>query len=166
MTEWIQSVIACACIVTMLLHLVPEGKYLKYVKFYSGLLLMLVAIRPLLRFMGKEDQLARLIKLEVLKEEYYDMETSVEGMAELKNDAFGAAYRQEISRQVEEIALAWGAAAENIQILFDPEQEYQIRSISFSLKNPESLDGFVPGKIREEIAGLYMLVADRIILNE
>ena len=117
MTEWIQSVIACACIVTMLLHLVPEGKYLKYVKFYSGLLLMLVAIRPLLRFMGKEDQLARLIKLEVLKEEYYDMETSVEGMAELKNDPSGAAYRQAISRQVEEIALAWAAAAENIQIL-------------------------------------------------
>lgn len=165
MTEWIQSVIACVCIVTMLLHLIPEGKFLKYVKFYSRLLLLLVAIRPLLQFLGKEDQLSRLIKLEVIKEDYYDMETSVEGMAELKNDAFAAAYRQEIRRQIEEIAAAWGAEAEEIQVLFDPEQEYQIRSVSFSLKDAETLAASVPERIREEIAGLYMLERDHIILN-
>ena len=166
MREWIQSVVACACIVTMLLHLIPEGKFLKYVKFYSGLLLLLAALKPVLDFLGKDGELSRLVGLEILKEEVYDMETSVKGMAQLKNDALLSAFRQEICRQVEEIASIWGASAENIAIVFDGEDAFRIQELSFFLNLPKNVDASVSEEIQNEIQGLYLLERGQIHIEK
>ena len=70
MMQWLKSVSSCLCILTIVLHLVPEGKFAKYVHFYAGLLFFLMTSEPVVELFVGDGELERLIKLEFLKEDY------------------------------------------------------------------------------------------------
>lgn len=120
MIEWLKTLIGGICILTILLNLLPDGKFTKYVRFYAGLIFFLMAVSPVLRFFAGAGELERLLELEFLREDYYDLETAVEGMSDLKNDYIQAACQNEILRQIEEIASAYGLPGARAEAAFDP----------------------------------------------
>lgn len=170
---WLKTLVGAVCILTILLHLIPEGKFAKYVRFYAGLLFFLMAVSPLLDFLTGEGELERLLQLEFLKEDYYNLETAVEGMGELKNDAILAAYQIEIRRQIQTVAEAYGANAGAVEVAFDPADEYQIRAVSIELMNDTEAGeadagkelSAAAGQIREELASVYGLMPGRISIT-
>ncbi len=173
MIAWLKTLVGAVCILTILLHLIPEGKFAKYVRFYAGLLFFLMAVSPLLDFLTGEGELERLLQLEFLKEDYYNLETAVEGMGELKNDAILAAYQIEIRRQIQTVAEAYGANAGAVEVAFDPADEYQIRAVSIELMNDTEAGeadagkelSAAAGQIREELASVYGLMPGRISIT-
>lgn len=161
MTDWLKTLTGSLCILTILLHLLPRGKFAAYVRFYGGLLFFLVAVSPLLNFFFGEGELERLLKLEFLKEEYYDAETSVQGMAELKNDQILAAYRREMKRQVEEIAAAYGIKEAEAELTYEKEDEYALTGVTLTVSSEISDNGTF-SSVRKEIAEVFALKPEEI----
>lgn len=165
MTGWLKTLIGSLCILTMLLHLIPQGKFEKYVRFYAGLLFFLMLSGPVFGFLAGEGELERLLLLEFLKEEHYDLETAVWGMADLKNDRIHEAYQSEILRQIDEMAGAYGVEALEVQLIFDEEDDYLLKGISLFVEAGESTEGTIEA-VRNEIAGVYMLALNDIKIIE
>ena len=46
--SWIKCLAIFYILLTMLIHLVPTGKYQRFVRFFMGLLLMVMLITPML----------------------------------------------------------------------------------------------------------------------
>ncbi len=179
MSQWLKSLTGCLCVLTVLMHLVPKGKFSRYVRFYGGLLFFLVAAGPLWKLLAGEGELERLLQLEFLKDDYYDLEASVAGMEELKNDQIKEAYRSELARQIREIALAHGIEAKDVQLSFG-EDGYRITGVSMEAAAAVQETLSVPGaeqedtgaeradlaaavaSVRSEIAGVYTLDLNRI----
>ena len=51
--SWIKCLAIFYILLTMLIHLVPTGKYQRYVRFFMGLLLMVMLITPMLSILEK-----------------------------------------------------------------------------------------------------------------
>ena len=51
--SWIKCLAIFYILLTMLIHLVPTGKYQRYVHFFMGLLLMVMLITPMLSILEK-----------------------------------------------------------------------------------------------------------------
>lgn len=153
MTQWLKTVSAGLCILTILLHLIPQGKFARYVRFYAGLLFFLMAAEPVWEFFAGEGELERLMELEFLKEDYYELETSIKGMEELKNDSIEKAYQKEVCRQMEEIAGAYGLSAK-VQAEFEKTDGFTLKRvvISCSGAETEALEA-----VCQEISGVYLL---------
>lgn len=147
---------------TVLLQLIPDGKFSKYVRFYAGLLFFLMAAHPAIRLLAGDGELERLLQLEFVKEEHYDMETAVKGMEDLKNEQVIQAYRKEVERQIYGITRAYQAEPQNVSVQFDSDNIYQIEQIAMTVISSENTD---TNAIREEIAGIYMLTQSDIIIN-
>lgn len=155
MSQWLKSLSASLCILTILLHLIPKGKFAKYVQFYGGLLLFLVASKPVWEIFVGEGELGRLLQLEFLKEEYYDLETSVNGLEELKNDQIQKAYQNEIRRQMEELLTAYEVSDAQVELYFEEENGYLLKRVDLHTvkeDQQEKLD-----TVCQEIAGVYDL---------
>lgn len=165
MLKWMKTLAASACILTILLHLVPENRFAKYVRFYAGLLFFLIASGPLLKILGSEDELERLLQLEFLKEEYEELESAAEGLSELKNEQIQEAFRDEIKRQISEIALAYGLTVLAVQLEFG-EDGISLESVSLQVGVNEAVDAEAAGSLtKSEIAGLYQISVSAIEIS-
>ena len=163
--QWLKTMVGSLCVMMLLMQLLPQGKFAKYVRFYAGLLLLLIAVRPALQLLAGEGELERLLQLEFLKEEYYDMETSLEGMDELKNSRIAGAYQSELHRQILDLASYCGAEVTEVRLLFDGENEYQIRKIVLDVDASQAQSTALEG-LRREIAQLYQVRMEDIVTEE
>lgn len=166
MKAWLKTLIGGACLLTILLDLVPEGKFVKYVRFYAGLLFFLMAAAPVLQLLGGEDELERLLQLEFLKEEYYDLETAVEGMSDLKSDRIRAAYQQELFRQVEELVQACGINGARTEVSFGGGEGYELTGVQIWIPGGPYADERVLAEaaeaLRGELLSVYGLAMNRV----
>lgn len=163
MVQWLKGVSAGLCFLTILLHLVPNGKFEKYVRFYGGLLFLLVAAEPLLDFFTEEGALEQLIQLEFLKEEHYELETSLKGMEELKNNSIRQAYQQEIQRQLEEMVQAYGLEQVQAEAKFASEDGYTLDQVWINAKDADTA---TLNRLCQEIASIYSLEQTEIRILE
>ncbi len=163
MTQWLKTLTSCLCILTVLVHLVPKGKFSRYVRFYGSLLFLLAAAGPLWRILAGEGELERLLQLEFLREDHYDLETSMSGMADLKNEQIMAAYQKELTRQIRETAAAYNVTALGIRLSFDAEEEYRLTGITFGVQ-PETREENAAGldSLRRELTEVFALDPDQI----
>ncbi len=47
--EWIQNVAFYLVLITVLLHMLPDSDYRKYIRFFTGLVLILLLVAPVLK---------------------------------------------------------------------------------------------------------------------
>lgn len=160
MQAWLKTLIGAMCLITILIHLVPQGKFVKYVRFYGGMVFILLAAGPVLKIFSSEGELERLLELEFLKEEHYNLETAVEGMADLKNDAILEAYHQELLRQISDIVSAYGLTASDLRLTY-ADDGYTLEGVEVQIvSDGEQAD--VTERIRTEISGIYMIESSKI----
>ena len=146
MREWLKLLLYSICIITLLLHLLPDGKFVKYVRFYAGLLFFLIALEPLLGLFLGNGELTKLLQLRFLKEEYRDLSGTVEGLGELKNTRIREAYQKEINRQIAEIAASCTGKEASARITFSADG-YTPESAEIRLSASESSQSFPAGAI-------------------
>lgn len=163
MNQWLKTVSAGLCILTILLHLVPNGKFTKYVRFYAGLLFFLMAAEPVLGLFTGDGELERMMQLEFLKEDYYNLETSISNMEELKNDTIEKAYQQEIQRQIQSLVSAYGLSCAQVYVEFDKSDGYVLKKVMIECSEAEAAS---MNAACQEIAGVYQLALSEIqIIN-
>lgn len=70
--EWLGEIACFMCLMTVLLHVIPDTGLKKYVRFFLGLLLLLVAAEPIGRGAGMEQFLEKVERksLEALERDY------------------------------------------------------------------------------------------------
>lgn len=55
--EWIRNVAFYLVLVTALLHVLPRSDYQKYIRFFTGLVLILLVLAPVLKLFQMEEEL-------------------------------------------------------------------------------------------------------------
>lgn len=163
MEQWLKTLAGSMCVITILMHLLPDGKFTKYVRFYAGLLFFLIAVRPVMTLFTGEGEFERLLQLAFLREEYYDMETSVAGMEELKNDSIAEAYQEELRRQMQEMAQSYGITVCGIALRFDSEDVYSLEKIELTVEEIQE-DGRGEA-LQSELCSLYALPRRDILIT-
>jgi stage III sporulation protein AF len=77
--RWMNSLAVFYILFTMVLHLVPDGKYEKYVRFFMGLLLLLMMAAPVFFILGKGEELLESF------DSFYQQESLTKEQEELQN---------------------------------------------------------------------------------
>ncbi len=60
--EWIQNIAFYLVLVTAVLHAVPNKDYKKYIRFFTGLVLILMILTPVLKIFGTEIRITDFMK--------------------------------------------------------------------------------------------------------
>lgn len=62
--EWVKNLVCFYLLITVVLHLLPRKSYQKYVRFFSGILLTILVVSPVLELLGDEEMLRQKISQE------------------------------------------------------------------------------------------------------
>lgn len=72
--EWMKNLAVFYIFLTVVTHLVPDGRYEEYIRFFMGLLLILLMMAPLLEVMNLKSQVESLISQYEMEEQNLELQ--------------------------------------------------------------------------------------------
>jgi len=101
--EWIKNIVIYMILNTVIMNLLGNSSYKKYVSIVSGMILVLIVISPLIKFLNIEEQLDYFFDSNRFVIEASDFENSLVQMEEQQRDEIFTEYKGKIRETVEKI---------------------------------------------------------------
>lgn len=121
--SWIRNIVIYLLINTIIMNLLGNKSYKKYVSIVSGMILVLIVISPLIKLMKLEENLDYFLQANDFAVEASDFKSDINRMEEAQVDAIFADYKEKIHAQVKDILLKEKVYIKNFNITFDYDNE-------------------------------------------
>ena len=82
--EWMRNIAFYLVLITAVVHMVPDSEYKKYIRFFTGLVLILWILTPVLKLLGTDDKLADIYRNKEYMEQIEKMKDSAGSFREEK----------------------------------------------------------------------------------
>lgn len=102
--DWAKNLIFGLCLMELFGHLVRKEDYRRYIRFFGGIIILIMVVSPVLGLFSGMDIFDEALKKAVLREEAVNIELAGQTLAELQNTKISEAYQKELERQIREIA--------------------------------------------------------------
>ena len=127
--SWVKNIAFYLILVAMLTHILPNNNYKKYVKFFTGLLLVMIVITPLMKLFRVENTFDKSFLIESLKAEYSNIRNIDKDMEYAQQEAILRGYQKEVESQISEIVKQQGLYPVKISVTLGINSEYGVESV-------------------------------------
>ncbi|TGY95426.1 hypothetical protein E5329_14760 [Petralouisia muris] len=170
---WVKNIVCFYIFMNIIIHLLPRESYRKYVRFFSGMLLMILVATPVLSVLGKEDELMKKISQAGFFQELDNLKLDTAHLEQTQKKMYVQEYERAIEMDIGRIAE--GKELYPVQIEVHLSEEYQVESIAMAVRVEE--DGVsVPkasfgdnsseypgaGELKQELMEFYRLDETKI----
>ena len=161
--QWVRNIAACLIFMSLILRLLPDGKNVKYIRHFMGMVLILVVLAPagkLLRLEESFSELAVSLERDREREEFKD---ELKLMGEEYTDSVIKSYEEELAVQAGRFLSEAGFSYESVRVEIDGEEGSaslgQIRAVEVNMSSGEETG--------EEDSGQIVIEKKRVqILDE
>ena len=144
--DWVKNLVFYYIMMTAVLHLLPNNNYQKYVRFFGGLLLVVILLNPILEFFDESDYLLNKISYESFWQEMDSVRLDVSRMEEAQQRAFRKEYEEAIADDI--VLMAENNALKVLSAEVELTEDYTLEYIEVSVIPEEQAEGIHIEKIR------------------
>lgn len=101
--NWVRNIAFYMVLVTMMTYLMPNERYKKYLKFFTGILMVVLVIRPVMSVFGLEEGFGSNFLVESLKEEVSELKQDTAAVSDVQVDNLMVGYEEELESQISKI---------------------------------------------------------------
>lgn len=143
--EWIRSMVFYLILVTMILNLLPDKKYEKYLRLFTGVVFILLATEPFADFTGLEERMAGAFEkitfrndVRFLQEELADIDGRRLSRA---FESYGEAVKLDIAAMAEDCGVECLSVGVRFEENSGSENFGALEAVSLNLRLKEERDG-------------------------
>lgn len=92
--DYVKSFLTLFLLVKVLLYFVPKNVFEKYIAFFSGVILVIGLLYPLLQGLGREDKILEHLQYEQWEEELLEIEQDAAALKKAGEDVLADYYRE------------------------------------------------------------------------
>ncbi len=129
--EWVKNLVFFYILMTAVLQLLPKSSYQKYVRFFCGLLLVVLLLSPILELFDRPDELLGRISYQAFKQETDTIRLDAAGVEESQRQAYKREYERAVAGDV--ALLAEGEEFTVAESQVELTGEYQIAAIRLTI---------------------------------
>ena len=119
---WIRNLIVFFLFVTVIEHLLPGDSYRKYVRLFSGMVMILLVLKPLSQKLQIEERIARYYESFVFRYEADELKENILGIEEQRLEQMIAQYEEAVELDVKQMAEDMGFAVRDCRVKIDGEE--------------------------------------------
>lgn len=106
--EWIRSIIYYLIFITVVVNLLPNKKYEKYIRFFAGMVLILLVLKPITAGLRLDDTIARYFESISLKKEAEELTGEIAKMEGQRLNKMISKYEEAVSGDLKAMAASAG----------------------------------------------------------
>ncbi len=120
---WIRNIVIYMILNTIIMNLLGNLSYKKYVSIVSGMILVLIVISPFLKYLKVEDKLDHYLEYNGFAVETADFENSLRTMEEEQLELIFREYSDKVKNQVITILQEDGLRLVDFKLIFDRDEK-------------------------------------------
>lgn len=123
--SWVGSIAFYLIFITVVVNLLPNKKYEKYIKLFSGMVFILLVLKPLTGGLRLEDKIAYYFESFTFQNDADDLKKELTGMEQYRMEQMIGQYEDAVAKDVEAMAadLEFYPVRTEVKIESDPGQE-------------------------------------------
>lgn len=121
--QWLGSILCFLIFITMASALLPSKKYEKYIRFFAGMVLILLVVQPLTGSLSLEDRIAYYFETISFQKESQDLSRQILGIENERLVRVIAEYEHAVEQDVANMAADMGFVAEEVKVTIESDQE-------------------------------------------
>ncbi len=121
--EWIRNITYYLIFITVAMNLLPDKKYEKYLKFFAGMVLILLVLKPITGGLRLDETLAYYFEAISLKKEAGELTGKVSEMEEKRLESMIARYEEAVGVDLKSMAETAGFGCRESAVEIDKNQE-------------------------------------------
>lgn len=129
--NWVKNIVCFCIFLTMIHHLLPKDNYQKYVRFFSGMLLVILVVSPILSLFGKESVLLDRINRTSFFQEMDNLKLDTEYLEREQKEIYIRQYENAIGMDISRMAEEKQLNANQVEVRLS--EEYQVDSIAMQV---------------------------------
>lgn len=83
--QWLENLAFYMILVTAVLQVLPNNSYQKYIRFFAGLILVIILMGPILRIAGMEEKLGDIYKSTEYRQQTREIEEASSFLENIEN---------------------------------------------------------------------------------
>lgn len=149
--EWIRGITYYLIFITVAVNLLPDKKYEKYIRFFSGMVLILLVLKPLTGGLRLDDKLAYYFESITFKKEAGELKGRISQMENQRLDAMISQYEEAVETDLKTMAEAEGFWCFQAEASIDREEESASFGHVVKVRLLLSMDGENMSQIQKEM---------------
>lgn len=121
---WIRNIICYLLFISVIENLLPGKKYHKYLKLFSGMILILLIIQPVASGLRLDDKIARYYESFVFRYESDDLKNELLGMEDKRLEQMISQYEEAIAGDLAQMAREEGVEAVSCRVVIERDQTH------------------------------------------
>lgn len=162
---WVRSIVCYLCFIQIVDQVLPDGSYRKYVRFFCGLLLIVLVISPFTDAVGLSEKLAREWRTTTLQEEWDSMNMEQESLKQLQEQTITEACKKEMERQATAVAEGNGMENAEAEVTFAKDSDVlEMEKVRITGKYPDTSDKkTIQEHILQELGHIYQIDQEKVV---
>lgn len=137
-SQWAGNLAVYFIFLSAVMNLLPGGEEKKYLRFFLGLLLILLVLKPVLELKNLDTVLEGNVLAETLADSYAQMVREEEAQKRLGESYVKDACGKELESQVRQLVDSMGYQTQECQVIFFEGETLEIEEIAVRLTVPDT----------------------------
>ena len=139
---WVRNLVCFYILLTVVLHLLPKENYQKYVRFFSGILLTILVVSPVLSLIGQEEEICQKISQAEFFQGMDNLRLDTEHLEYRQKELYLKEYERALGMDVSRMAKEKSLVPQQVDVSLS--DDYQVESIALTITFGEDEGIFVP----------------------
>ncbi len=120
---WIRNIICYMLFISVIENLLPGKKYAKYLKLFSGMVLILLIIQPISSGLRLEDKISRYYESFVFQYETDDLKQEILGIEDKRLEQMIGQYEEAVAGDLEQMIREEGLEVSSSRVVIERDQD-------------------------------------------
>lgn len=163
--EWVRNLAYFFIFLSLMMQIAPGGEEKKYIRFFMGMMLLLVFLRPLLKWKDMDQFLEREVIEDAVKEAHREIVEAgsywdVTGTEYVKN-----ACARQMEEQIRQLMESYGYEVKKSQVIFFEGDKPEIKEITVALVSQEDTQREGKEFLEKKLENVYNLPPGNINIS-
>ncbi len=121
--QWVAGILCFMIFASAVRAVLPSKKYEKYIRFFTGMVLILVVVQPVMEPFGLEDRLARYFEAIGFQREAQDLKREILGIERQRLEQVIGEYEGAVEQDVRMMAEEMGLEVNQAKVVIERDQD-------------------------------------------